>query len=121
MSIEEIIIQQEERLRLAQLKSDIDELTALVDDALIFLAWDGSIIGKGDDLNLHRSPEFQISKMDVVDRKMVCFDNTVVVNVLMDASAIIGKDKQNKQMRYIRVWHKFSDGWRIISGCMKAE
>lgn len=119
MGNENEIIEYEERLRLAQLKSDIDELLLLVDDAIVFSGLDGSIIGKEDDLNLHKNPDFKISKMDVIERNIVSFDNTVVVNVLMDAAAHFGQDIQQEKIRYIRVWHKFSNGWRIISGNMR--
>lgn len=121
MNIEEAIVEQEERLRLAQLKSDVNELSILLDDRLIFSAWDGSIIGKEDDLSLHKSPEFRIIKMDVLERKIECFDSTAIVNVLMDASATVGTDTQAGKMRYIRVWHRFSDGWRVVSGFMRTE
>lgn len=121
MSIEKTIIGYEERLRLAQLGSDVEELNNLLADALIFSAWDGSIVGKDDDLNLHRSPEFRITKMDVIDRKIICFDGSAIVNVLMDASAEFGGETENKTFRYVRVWHEFPDGWRIISGFMRVE
>ena len=121
MDTENIIIEYEERLRLAQLKSDVDELSQLLDDELVFTYLDGSLVRKEDDLNLHKSSDFQITKMEVIDRKIVTFDNTVVVNVLMDASAVFGEDTQNEEIRYIRVWHKFTDGWRIISGSMRVQ
>ncbi|MCE2597402.1 nuclear transport factor 2 family protein [Motilimonas cestriensis] len=121
MNTEEMIAACEERLRLAQLKSDIDELSILIDEKLIFLALDGSVVGKADDLNLHRSPDFRIAKMEVIDRRINIFDGTAVVNTLMDASAHFGDKKQNEKIRYIRVWHKFSSDWRIISGSMRAE
>lgn len=53
MGIEETIVEWEERLRLAQLKSDIVELSILLDENMVFSALDGSVIGKRDDLNLH--------------------------------------------------------------------
>src|SRR5690606_23834959 len=45
----------EERLRIAQLESDVAELARLLDDELMFTALDGSVVGKRDDLELHRS------------------------------------------------------------------
>lgn len=121
MSTESTIASGEERLRLAQLKSDIDELSALLDDTLLFSALDGSVVGKIEDLNLHRSSEFRIAKMDMIDRQIQCYENAAVVNVLMDTSAEIGGVSQSNKIRYIRVWYRFSDGWRIISGSMRAE
>ena len=79
------------------------------------------MIGKGDDIDLHRSPDFQITKMDLMERTIQLFDGAAVVNVLMDVSARFGVNPQSDKIRYIRVWHEFTDGWRIISGCMRVE
>ena len=78
-------------------------------------------MGKNDDLNLHRSPEFQITRMEVIDRNIVCFDGVAIVSVVMDTSAEFGENAEDKKIRYVRVWHQFPDGWRIISGFMKME
>lgn len=121
MDIEATIIDQEERLRVAQLKSNTDELTLLIDNSLVFSALDGIIIGKDQDLNMHRSPDFRINKMDVINREIKCLENAAIVNVLMDTVAVISGAPQSNIIRYIRVWHKFSDGWRIISGSMRPE
>lgn len=119
MSIDNEIIELENRLRQAQLRSDVDELGLLIDNNLVFSDLSGNIIGKEDDLNFHKNSYFKITKMDVIDRKISCFDNTAVVNVLMDASAIFGQEVRNDRIRYVRVWHKFSEGWRLISGSMR--
>ncbi len=121
MNVESIIIDNEERLRVAQLNSDVAELSNLLDDNLVFSALDGSIVGKRADLELHKSAEFRIIKMEVVERQIHGYENVVVVNVLMDASAEFNNVVQNDRIRYIRVWYKFFDGWRIISGSMRAE
>lgn len=118
MDIEEAISGLEERLRQAQLNSDINELSILIDDKLTFVAPDGSIISKDDDLNLHQSGNFKITKMELIERHIQAFENTVVVNTLMDESAIFDGHVQNDKIRFIRVWHQFTDRWRIISGCM---
>ncbi len=121
MNIEQAISELEERLRKAQLNSDLKELSALIDDNLVFSGLDGAIIGKEDDLNLHKSEDFRISQMDLIERKIQPFGTTVVVNTLMGATAIIGGEIQSDKIRYIRVWHHFPEGWRIISGSMSVE
>lgn len=121
MNTEATISEYEERLRRAQLTSDIAELSLLLDDKLVFSALDGSVIGKADDLNLHRSPGFRITRMEVVERKIQSYENAAVVNVLMDASAEFGDTTRTDKIRYIRVWSRFPDGWRIIAGSMRIE
>ena len=121
MSTESEIINYEERLRSAQLKSDIEELSILLDDGLIFSVFDGSVIGKNEDLNLHRSADFHITKMDVIDRSIQCYENAAVVNVLMNASAETGGVAQSNLIRYVRVWYRFGGSWRVISGSMRIQ
>lgn len=121
MNIIETISELEDRLRIAQLKSDIEELSALIDENLIFSGLDGTILGREDDLNLHKSEDFHIAKMDLVERKIQPFETTVVVNTLMNATAVFSGKDQSDKIRYIRVWHKFPEGWRIVSGSMSVE
>ena len=121
MNIEKIIVDLEDRLREAQLEGDIEELSHLIDDDIVFSGLDGSVVGKEDDLNLHKMEEFTITRMNLISREIHQFENTVVVNVLMDACAVFNGQSQADKIRYIRVWHKFPDGWRIISGSMRVE
>ena len=121
MNIEKTIVDLESRLREAQLQSNIEELSCLIDDDIVFSGLDGSVLGKEDDLNLHKLAEFQITRMNLISREIRLFENTVVVNVLMDACAVFNGQPQADKIRYIRVWHKFPDGWRIISGNMRTE
>jgi hypothetical protein len=120
MSNEFDISKVEERLRIAQLKGDIDELSLLLDNSLSFTALDGTLVSKLDDLNLHKSPGFSITKMEVISRWAQCFEYTAVVSSLMDVTSTIDGITKNKKIRYIRVWYRFGDDWRVVSGSMKA-
>ena len=121
MKIDDAMTEFEERLRVAQLNSDVDELALLLDDNLMFSAINGEIISKKDDITLHKSPGFEITKMDLIDRKIQPFEGVAVVNTLMHVTATIDGNIQSDKLRYIRVWHEFSDGWRIIAGSMHIE
>lgn len=118
MSCEQDIYELEERLRTAQLKGDIEALSALLDDTLSFSILNGTVIDKMDDLSSHRSPDFRITKMHMIDRRTQCYEHAAVINVLMDVSAIMGGAIQHHTIRYTRIWYRFSDGWRVISGSM---
>ncbi|MCG8313246.1 MAG: nuclear transport factor 2 family protein [Pseudomonadales bacterium] len=121
MELEKIIIKHEKRLVLAQLNSDIDELSNLIDNNLVFSGLDGAVVGKEDDLNIHRMNDFKITKMELISREIHLHEKTAVVNTLMDACAEFGGNVQADKIRYIRVWHKSSNQWRVISGCMRQE
>src|SRR5690554_4582758 len=90
----EIVLALEERLRIAQLASDVEELALLIDDSLVFTGLDGNIVSMQDDLNLHRSEEFEITKMELVDRQILPSDNAVVVVSLVDAAANVNATGQ---------------------------
>ena len=121
MNTEEIVIELEDRLRSAQLKSDISELSRLLDNQLVFSGLDGSIVSREADLNLHKMDEFKITKMDLISREIHWHENAAVVNTVMDACAEFSGNLQADKIRYIRVWHKSSAGWRVISGSMRLE
>ncbi|MCE5365269.1 nuclear transport factor 2 family protein [Pseudomonas anguilliseptica] len=120
MSNELDISKVEERLRIAQLKGDTDELSLLLDNSLSFTALDGTLVSKVDDLNLHKSPNFSITKMNVINRWSQCFEYAAVVSTLMNVAFVIDGVTKNQKIRYIRVWYRFGDDWRIVSGSMKA-
>lgn len=110
----------EERLRQAQLKGDVATLDQLLDAALLFTALDGSVIGKGDDLALHRSGRLRIARMEPKDFRVLHLDKVAVVSVEMDAEAVFDGAHSSGRLRYTRVWVQRPEGWRIIAGHMSA-
>lgn len=108
----------EERLRIAQLESDVAELERLLDDELMFAALDGSVVGKRDDLELHRSGRLRIMRMEPVDRRILTLDNAAVVTATMDAAASLDGVFSEGLLRYTRVWCERVDGYRIVAGHM---
>lgn len=110
----------EEQLRRAQLNSDVAVLERLLDDALVFTALDGRVVGKADDLAMHRSGRLRISKMEPTDCRMLDLGEVVVVSVRMDAAALVDGVAAVGPLRYTRIWTRRPDGWRIVAGHMSA-
>ncbi len=108
----------ENQLRRAQLSSDVGMLDRLLDDELMFTALDGSVVGKADDLALHRSGRIRISKMEPVDFRVLHFEKIAVVNVEMEAEAIVDGVRSSGRLRYTRVWVRRPESWRIVAGHM---
>ncbi len=117
---EEVILAREEELRQAQLSGDVAALDRLIDDALVFTALDGRVVGKADDLALHRSGRLRITRMDPADRHILHLGTVAVVSVLMQASAILDGGEVSGPLRYTRVWCERADGWRVVAGHMSA-
>ncbi len=114
------ILRCEAELRAAQLAGDVAALDRLIDDALVFVALDGSVVGKADDLELHRSGRLRVTRMDPVERHVRRLGAVVVVTVRMDATATIDGTEVSGPLRYTRVWCQHGDGWRIVAGHMSA-
>jgi len=118
MTLDDEILACEAQLRQAQLTADVTVLDRLIDDGLLFTSIDGTLATKADDLALHRSGRLRITRMDVVDTKILHLEATSVVNVLMDSAAVIDGAEVTAMLRYTRVWHRRPDGWRIVAGHM---
>ncbi len=114
MSIDDEILACEAELRDAQLTGDVAILDRLLDDALVFTSYDGTLARKHDDLSMHRSGRMRITRMDPADRHMTHLGATSVVSVLMHAEAVIDGAPVAAALRYTRVWHKRPEGWRVV-------
>jgi hypothetical protein len=108
----------EEELRQAQLSGDVTALERLLDDGLVFTALDGAVVGKADDLALHRSGRLRITRMDPGERHVLRLGAVAVVVVRMEAAAVIDGAEVAGPLRYTRVWHERAGGWRVVAGHM---
>ncbi len=118
MSIDDEILACEAELRRAQLAADVAALDRLLDDVLVFTNIDGTLASKADDLSAHRSGRLRITRMDPSDRRMLHLGTTSVVSVRMNAEAIMNGVPVTATLRYTRIWHKRTEGWRLVAGHM---
>jgi ketosteroid isomerase-like protein len=118
VNIDDEILACEAELRHAQLTGDVAVLDRLLDDSLVFTNIDGTVVGKSDDLSLHRSGRLRITRMDPSDRRLLHLGATSVVSVRMNAEAIMNGVPVTATLQYTRVWHKRTDGWRLVAGHM---
>jgi hypothetical protein len=112
------ILLYETQLREAQLAGDVNALDRLIDNALIFTTLEGTVVGKTDDLDLHRSGQLRITRMNPIEHHIVDLGTTVVVAVKMDAGASVDGAVFSGKLRYTRVWCERAGGWRVIAGHM---
>ncbi len=108
----------EDRLRQAQLTGDVAVLEQLLDDDLVFTTVAGSVVGKKDDLELHRSGRLRITKMEPSESRVLTLGTVAVVSVQMEAEAVLDGICTSGRLRYTRVWTQRPDGWRIVAGHM---
>jgi ketosteroid isomerase-like protein len=114
------IEQAEEELRLAMLQSDISKLDKLIDDDLLFVGPDGNIYSKKDDLDLHRSGEERITRLEIVEQRIHLRPYVATVSVLAVMSGLFKGQAFEGRFRYLRVWNRIHDGWRVVAGSVAA-
>ncbi len=114
MNTDHPILEYEQRLVAAQLSSNVAELDRLLADDLIYTGFSGETGGKSDDLELHRSGTFRITRMHMLEREIRGLaDDVVVVVVLMDAEAVANQTTMTNHLRYTRVWARRGEEWQV--------
>lgn len=114
------ILQAEERLRTAMLAGDVSELDALIDDRLLFVGPDGGAYSKADDLELHRSGAERVTRIDVAEIQVRMHGSTAVAMVVADMAGEFQGTAFAGRFRYLRVWVRAEQGWKIAGGSVCA-
>jgi len=120
MSIESEIAALEEQLRVAMLHSDLSVLDTLIADGLLFVAPDGSVVGKAADLELHRSGAQRISRLDFTDLLVRAHGEVAVATVAAVVSGTFKGQPFSGRFRYLRTWARTRAGWQVVAGSVSA-
>ncbi len=111
------VIEVEERLRQAMLRSDIGVLDELIAPELIFTNHLGQLVSKQDDLAFHRSGTLKLKELNPSERHIQLNSGFAVVSVLMHLLGTYESSPIDFSIRYTRVWLIFPDGtMQIIAG-----
>ncbi len=115
--IENQVTVSEERLRLAMLASDVDALDELISSDLMFTNHFGQVLGKHDDLVLHRSGVLKFHTLEPSERKMKISGQIAVVSVRMKLSGVYGGSPFTGDLRYTRIWRISQSGTlQVVAG-----
>ncbi|WP_159802191.1 nuclear transport factor 2 family protein [Flavobacterium sp. MK4S-17] len=106
----------ESRLIEAMKENDIKELDALLDDGLIFTAYNGQVFNKEADIESHRSGNIKIFSIDVTDRIIKLLGDVAIVSVKKEISGSFFGKTEAGIFRYTRVWALKNDSWKIVAG-----
>lgn len=112
------ILASEAALREAMLTNDVAALDRLLDDALMFTALDGTVIGKQFDLDAHRARRLRLAWMESSDVRVLHCGSTAIVSVLVDHEGTWDGAPVGGKLRYTRVWCERPEGWRVVAGHM---
>jgi hypothetical protein len=111
------IVELEERLRQAMLRSDVVELDALIAPELLFTNHLGQVVSKQEDLDVHRSGRFKFTELTPSERQIQLNDECAVVSVLMHIVGSYEGTPVEQDIRFTRVWAIATSGSiQIIAG-----
>lgn len=105
----------ERRLQAAQLASDVDALTELMDDAVRFTGPDGNLYTKQDDLRVHESGQQVLTRVEEEDLQVLATEHTGITWFLGTLEGTVGGEPFAARMRYTRTWIHDQTGWRILA------
>lgn len=108
----------EEALRTAMLAGDVDALDALIDDELLFVAPNGELARKEDDLENYRAKAQSIDSHVPRDLTIALHgEDIAVISVVVDLAGQLRGQRFSGTFRYTRTWRRTREGaWRIIGG-----
>lgn len=110
----------EAELRAAMLVNDVVALERLLDDALVFTALDGTVVGKQFDLEAHRARRLRLTRFEPSDIRVLRCGPTAVVSVQVEHEGTWDGTPVSGRLRYTRVWCERPEGWRVVAGHMSA-
>lgn len=114
--IERQIVESEERLRLAMLRSDVKMLDELLAPELVFTNHLGQILTKQDDLSAHQSGILQIEELIPSDEHIQLMGDVAIVSVKAHISGSYADNASDDDFRFTRVWARSSSGnWQVVA------
>lgn len=118
---QEHMIALEEQLRAAMLAANIDALDRLIAPGLLFTTHMGQVIGKQEDLDMHRSGLLKFRAIEAGERLVAADDQVGVVSARMRLVGSFGESPFDLDLRCTRTWRRADDGqWHVIAGHMSA-
>jgi hypothetical protein len=110
------VIASEEMLLTAMKTSDADLLDRLLHDALLFNGPTGETATKAADLTNYRSGKINLTRVESRDRRLSAIGDDVVVAVTVRIVGTYLGQALDGEFRYLRVWKRFGDAWKVIAG-----
>lgn len=114
--LETQILEAEERLRIAMLRSDVKTLDELLAPSLIFTNHLGRVSSKQDDLAAHQSGTIKISELIPSEPDLRLGGDVAIVSVRVHLVGSYAGVASNGDFRFTRVWTLSSSGtWHVLA------
>ena len=111
----EQIQQLEERIQIAMVNSDLNEVNALLSDDLLATGPDGRLINKADDLAALQSGLLHVERMEPLESAVKLLPDSAIVYKLIKMQGSIANQPFAGLYRFTRVWTNQSGNWQVIA------
>jgi ketosteroid isomerase-like protein len=111
-----IIDEYELALRNAMLANDVEALTDLLDDELVFTGPDGQVLSKDDDLSVHREKLLRLDQLDVYETQSHRIGEMILTTTKAVLAGRFGSMSFSGSFAYTRLWRQSGARWRIVAG-----
>lgn len=111
------IVALEARIRAAQLSANVDELRALISDALLFTGPDGQLGTKQQDLDAHASGVVRFIAHEPEELRIRRVGADVAITALRARLTVDVHGVRNRgTWRYTRIWARENGHWQVVGG-----
>ncbi|MEF9385453.1 nuclear transport factor 2 family protein [Ralstonia pseudosolanacearum] len=111
-----IIEKHEEALRAAMLANDVEALTELLDDALVFTGPDGQVLSKSEDLSMHRDRLLRLDQLDLREIQVHRIGAMILTTTKATLAGHFGSTPFRGVFAYTRLWRQSGEHWRVVAG-----
>jgi len=109
------IIQCEEKFLQSLKTSDIEALSNMIHDNLIYNNASGDILTKEMDIAGFKAANPKIEKIECIEQKIEVFGDIAIVSTVTYMKALFnGEHQVEGKTRFLRTWKKFGDEWKVI-------
>lgn len=115
MLTKDLIEEHEARLIEAMKTSNVEELSILLADDLIFTGHTGALFTKENDLEAHRAGNIKIFSIETSEQVVKVVDDVAIVSVLMEISGEFFGNVEVGFFRFTRIWKTNGATWQIIA------
>jgi ketosteroid isomerase-like protein len=112
---EDAVLQLEQQWEDALIKSDVDALTKLYDDKIIYTHSSGKVDTKASYINAIKSGATKYQSMKRDDLKVEVYGQAAIVSCHWDVHILSQGNKVDINARYLHVYVQQKDGWKMVA------
>lgn len=109
------IVQCEENFIQALRASNVEALSNMMHDNLIYNNASGDVLTKEMDIAGFKSVNPKIEKVECLERQIEEFGDIAVVSTVIYLKGIFGGHQVEGKSRFLRTWKKSENGWKVIA------